>query len=811
MKSAKIKEFKARGLRGFKNEVVLPLNEKSIVLYGENGTGKSSVADIIEWFFSDRINHLSDIEIGRNGLEAMRHTSLTNNENGAFTIRFKDSKFDCEKTLYLKKGVVNHSVTNCTEAFDKYISDSKKEKLVIHYKELSGFVVATQGERLTQLSEIIGFSEVTEIKRLLNRIHNKLEKEIKTSGFERIIQSNQQTLIRHLNQNVVSDQQFLSVINAQIKNHTHEKVINELKEIPEFISSLMVPVDQVKLTTIALCSELKNCLIHLEESIKVIYSDYEKAITKYNKLVDDAKSLNDLKLTDLLSTGEKILSVDTENINSCPLCLSDINGLKILENVRERLFGLNEIKAKKLEITKSLIDIFNNAEVELQKLRSGVSNPLFKEKHLADIRAECILIGIDVKKLVDEINKRDFENKLKANLNLQSQTLYLSVKQKIDTVVLEIENSLPKDSNTELVVKLQESVNAYNEIISQKRLSSIIEAQKASFAILSEEFAKIQKNSLDEFFKMFSQSINEYYVYMNPNESVENIRLMPIESEDEIKGLTIQFEFFDQEVTPPHKFLSESHLNCLGLSFFLASVVAFNKTNKFFVLDDVISSFDTNHRKRFLDLLVERFKEYQIILLTHETNFFEYARRIAKTNNWLVESFRFSKENGTYLTEPRQSIFEKIIKKLNNGDDDKLGHDIRVYLEHFAKEVANCIEAKVSFKYNDVNEDRMAPELLNEIKSRIIRSSKGNGGLLNIAGTILNRTLASQFIGNKDSHDSKFIPSFGDCKAFWNDVIELELIFKCRYCTTILNRKYYTTDTKEIKCRCGKLSYPWQD
>jgi len=64
---------------------------------------------------------------------------------------------------------------------------------------------------------------------------------------------------------------------------------------------------------------------------------------------------------------------------------------------------------------------------------------------------------------------------------------------------------------------------------------------------------------------------------------------------------------------------SESHLNCLGLSFFLASVEAFNKNNKFIIFDDVISSFDTTHRKRFTDLILGEFSDYQIILLTHES------------------------------------------------------------------------------------------------------------------------------------------------------------------------------------------------
>lgn len=299
-------------------------------------------------------------------------------------------------------------------------------------------------------------------------------------------------------------------------------------------------------------------------------------------------------------------------------------------------------------------------------------------------------------------------------------------------------------------------------------------------------------------------------MYMNPDESVENIALIPVESEDEIRGLRIQYEFFNKSVSPPHKYLSESHLNCLGISFFLASVVAFNKVNSFFVLDDVISSFDSNHRKRFLDLLAEKFFNYQILLLTHEHNFFEYARTIAKTKGWIVETFKYSKEHGTYLSEPSKTLLERINKKFIDGDNEKLGNDIRIFLERLLKEIASCVDVKVSFRFNTRNEERMTPELLNEIKVRISKSSKGEYGLQKKSEALISRTLASNFIGNKDSHDNDYLMSLGDCKGFWKDVIDIEDLFRCDKCRKLINVDYYADDSKKIKCKCGNLQYDWQ-
>lgn len=810
MKNIKIKEFKAKGLRGFKNEIVLPLEEKTMVLYGDNGTGKSSIADIIEWFYTNRINHLSDSEIGRNGIDAMRNTSLSDVEEGNFEIKFKHSEFNCQKRLYVKKDNIVSDVSNDSEKFAAYLTESGKEKLLIRYKELSDFVVATQGDRLTQLSDIIGFSEVTETKKLLNKVYNKLDREIKSSGSEKIIQSNQQILITNLSQNIVNEKQFIAAINSLVAEYKYKDVIEALDDIPKLINKVKKPTDQKKLTTLAVLDQLINTLISFEANFKQINDDFEKFAAKYNLLVDDTISLNNLKLTDLLSAGETVLSIDTDDIVSCPLCESDATGKALLEKIQKRLLALNEIKKKKTTLEGGIKNLNQRTSDQRQNLRAILTNTILKEADFSEIKQACINIGLDLKALTDELDAANFSKKITETIPFKAQSTYAQLQLNIKAKIKGIKDLLPKDSDTELIVKLQTSLNAYNEIEKQRTTLKKIENQKNSFEALYLAFSKKQKDALDMFFKLFSSNINEYYMYMNPDESVENISLIPIESEDEIKGLTIQYEFFNNSVSPPHKYLSESHLNCLGISFFLASVVAFNKVNSFFILDDVISSFDSNHRKRFLDLLAEKFSNYQILLLTHERHFFEYARTVAKAKGWLVETFKYSKSRGTYAAEPKKTILERINKKFADGDDEKLGNDIRIFLEHLLKEIASSIDAKVSFRFNDRNEERMTPELLNEIKVRLSKSSKGERGLLKKSEALITRTLASNFIGNKDSHDNEYVLSLGDCKGFWKDVKDIESLFKCGGCNSYVNIDYYADDSKEIKCRCGKLKYDWQ-
>jgi hypothetical protein len=122
------------------------------------------------------------------------------------------------------------------------------------------------------------------------------------------------------------------------------------------------------------------------------------------------------------------------------------------------------------------------------------------------------------------------------------------------------------------------------------------------------------------------------------------------------------------QVSHPQIF-SESHLNCFGIfSSWLSESV--QQENKFIVMDDVISSFDANHRKRFADLLVEKFSDYQIILLTHEKQWFDYVKSIIQNKNWLISEIKWSDAKGAYLDESSASLRQRIEHKITNNIEE---------------------------------------------------------------------------------------------------------------------------------------------
>src|SRR5690606_36531217 len=92
------------------------------------------------------------------------------------------------------------------------------------------------------------------------------------------------------------------------------------------------------------------------------------------------------------------------------------------------------------------------------------------------------------------------------------------------------------------------------------------------------------------------------------------------------------------EPKDPRAFLSEGHLDSLGLCIFLATVKIFNAPGTLLVLDDVLTSIDRDHRHRVGELLLDEFADYQVILTTHDEHWFELLKSVTRARgvqgNW---------------------------------------------------------------------------------------------------------------------------------------------------------------------------------
>lgn len=207
--------------------------------------------------------------------------------------------------------------------------------------------------------------------------------------------------------------------------------------------------------------------------------------------------------------------------------------------------------------------------------------------------------------------------------------------------------------------------------------------------------------------------------------------------------------------------------------------------------------------------MFEKFSDYQIVLLTHEEQWFQYVRQLAKKKGWSINEIKWTEAKGTHLDELPNDLKELIESSIASGNINFLGNPIRKYLEHILKGICLNLEVKLSFRFNDINEKRMPDEMLSELKSKINKSSVDLKAKL----PIIDRLASSALLGNLLSHDNPFSPKLGDLKAFWSDIIEFEHLFHCQDADCKkpdVSLKNYDTVAKTIRCGCDKTKYDWK-
>ena len=191
------------------------------------------------------------------------------------------------------------------------------------------------------------------------------------------------------------------------------------------------------------------------------------------------------------------------------------------------------------------------------------------------------------------------------------------------------------------------------------------------------------------------------------------------------KGVELAIDFYGSRQRPPHGVLSESHLNSLAIALFLAMAESFNEQLGFLLLDDVINSFDVEHRGRLAELLADGFADWQLIVLTHDQQFFEHLSRRAPS--WRKLEFT----SWSYASGPRTTQYETsghapaaARERLESGDVQGAATKARRALEELLQEVCEALWAPLPFRRGQANDKREIGELFKGVRRTLKERAK---------------------------------------------------------------------------------------
>jgi len=394
-----------------------------------------------------------------------------------------------------------------------------------------------------------------------------------------------------------------------------------------------------------LLDELSKDIGTLRERIAELKAK-SASLSVYNDLVTERSIVGQIHLKDFLSSGVRVLDGAQVSDSNCPFCLTAYDLHKLRAEVEQRLQAIAHV-TKKLEAgsnfvegvltaiseTNAACDRFHRRydkladhkklceAIELLSAKLRMSHAVVRGR-LA--KYEPVVIPEDV--LADLVTIDDLAQKHQAAVATQSDALKFT----------EYENRI-----IQLIERLRDLRVAFYHYDTNSKIVASFETQILSLGAIFDRFVQVQSTSLQTVLDQISNDIGRFYQMLHPSENVDKVRLRMVGEE----GIEFEYYFHGKPTYPPLKYLSESHLNSLGVVLFLASAKLFNRKSRFLVLDDIVTSFDINHRRRLLRLVREAFRDWQVILLTHEAFWFDIIKKELVPDGWLVKEVICDAEN----------------------------------------------------------------------------------------------------------------------------------------------------------------------
>ena len=768
---------------------------QSMMIYGKNGSGKSSIVDAWEWLYSGRIEHLAredakerafphkEAKAGQTWVEV----EFTNREIGKIRVEFDPSR--------ITKPRIEGNLSKMRE----YIP----HPCHLRYRDITEFIYERKAKKYEILSYQMGFGKALGIQNQLQTGATRLEEKLRELKRDRDASIKE---YREASGEEPKDvAHFIKTLNTIFTRHGIAPV-KEITEVETGFEELREKVQKdEKSKKLQLWKDIQGIInrFYPVEDVRQNISKFQKDFTDFKQ---DEEEISKLILLDLYEKGIEAIE-SLEIYDRCPLCDQPYEG-DLIEHIKSKQSHLDELSKRRKDLDKRRKKLYSSIDDIIGKIKHArldleekeLELPLiiqFKEdlEEVASPLKEC---KDTLGKKIEDIDKR-FDFLAKVNTNGYKSILDSESKIK-ENISSRIENLERDESRRELVndfqrvSKLQESFVKWSSL--NKKIERL-EGIKSAYEEIRDDYIEETKKSVQESFDAISSDVAAYFKILERDNEVLGDPKIKLYSERD-KAVELEIMFGGDPISPAYKFLSESQLNSFGLSIFLASAKHFNPNFKFIILDDVINSFDTYKRPRVIDLLSQHFSDYQILLLTHDSIWLD---RLQKSfPHWIRKRFF----GWDYTIGPRietgKNSYEQIDEFLSKDKPTEAGRAFGVYLEWVLQELCENLEASV--KYNRRNEYTLF-DLFQAFKERMKKKLRANHSVVKLVLSFEADVGFRNFCAHWKEPETEYSPpEIREIVQNWKNI---ESKIECDECHKFI--RYEKVDGYEhISCPCRKLN-----
>jgi AAA15 family ATPase/GTPase len=778
----KIKNLQVKGFRGIV-ENDLPFEGKSIVLCGENGQGKSSFVDALEFFFKGKLQYLEDVKT----TSTVRHAP-----------HIKHKKTDSSVSIEFVQGatLLCRTFKDCPvipAQLKIYFNLGGTSHYILRRKYLLDFLISQAAPRYTQLAALMGISELDNVELNMMRKRDEIDQEIQS--LETRLKEMRKRLNEKHKEEIISDAQLIEVVNKSIGKYT-KQIVSSIEDIPGLKPKL---VGEKKDSEVA---EKRTNLKGIMEDVNYLKSNisflgnHKELWSSIQKLHKNIEKLEEAAFQQILSSGKNIIL--EKKMEVCPLCQQPISRAEVVSVIEKRLKDLEATQGDVERIKELKRLLVADLSLFLERL-NGFIEKIKKAGYTASLNS-LESVSANLAKLKTQISKEVINIQLEpAVAYIDDKTaplLFANEERWLDAELKKVAGSKEDEDLVGIIDLLTATYETYNEIKrSEKDLVNKKKFRKQIDAIY-QCFLTTNHDEIQRIYDELGSDFYRYYKELHPGDEHHDIKLVVKRR----ASAEIKTKFYDKQEEDPRGFFSEAHLDSLGLCIFLAFVKKFNANFPLIILDDVVSSIDASHRNRIGKLIFEEFPDQQLLITTHDNIWFEElcnaerAFGVAhKFNNLRI--IRWSLDGGPVLDKYKPK-WEEITEKLNKGDKQGVGNAGRTCLDWILFEM--CVHLLVNTPTKRDNRYETS-EMYLPLKDRI---KKLLPDIYQQNEKIFQDLEANSFFGNLLSHHNPDAAnvSIGELKDFVNSIKALYDFFYCGTCSEFVQ---YHQAAKVVKCTKG--------
>lgn len=672
-------------------DLELSLAQRNFAVCGPNGTGKSGVVDAIEFALSGDISRLSGK--GRGDVSVKDHAPHVDfrNQPDAATVELEGLIVASSKRFRIVRSVADPKhpaiTPNDPEVVDALSEIARHKNTTLSRRELIQYILATPGDRAQEINALLQLNQLRDVRSSLQRIANSCERAYSSSRSTSAAAGS--SLATALGIAALKIPDLLAAVN-QRREVLGLPAVREFGANTSVKDGLSVVTDRTALQiskSVALADVTRLSDEQSELSTSIEIGAAHSVLAELAKLSESRDFKMGLSRHQLLEQALELF-----DDNHCPVCETEWGTQELIDLIRSRLRALDTHIAAWAKVKKSLEPIIDQLRSTMTALAASLEHgkQLGPNTSLDALASFHRTLNDHLKRIETFADPEQVATSIRA-----SHTVSPEFTHQVDQLRSALE-ALPetaaRDAARDFLVAVEERLDAYRQA---RRVETKAKQESELAAQVFETYSAAYEAGLNKIYADVQNLFSSLYRSVNEDDESQFQASMAAEN----AGLGLQVDFYGRGKFPPGAYHSEGHQDGMGLCLYLALMRhLYGEEFRFCVLDDVLMSVDSGHRRAVCKMLAEHFRDVQFIFTTHDEVWLKNMQITGLIGNDDYVLFRNWSVEGGPSEWVSEDIWEEIDKEIDNNRILAAAAALRHYLEYLAGQLCHNLRASVVYR-----------------------------------------------------------------------------------------------------------------